>query len=227
MTTAYVSVEQLKTTLGHDDAEAIGNEVVAQLAVDGASLINEYCGRDFALFQGARSYDAPPSERLLAADLASVTSLTWYGVALVADTDYTLSRRLGTGDYQMILRLYLPTGSTVPVTRRWDWDPATRLPAGQPWAAIEISGVWGYAATQDPTTHVWSAQIPDKIVRANEIVSTRLWELRDVLYTGGGAGGNLGRKSAMQVVIDGTVQDLLNSYVLGPLPRLAGSPYAD
>lgn len=224
--TPYVSIEDLADTLHVPDKGPISLREVNNAAVEAAEIINDFCHRQFHLFTETRTFDAVPSERLLVADLVTTSALSWFGVPLNGTADYVLLPRQNTGDYRTVLRLYLPQGSLYQSTLRWDYDPTTGAIKGQPFGQIVITGTWAYQAQQ--VSGVWTEIVPSKIVRANVILASRLWAMRDLRYHGvGGGAGNTGRRTLPPDLMDDVVEDLLNLFVLQPIQQRVGSPYGD
>jgi len=212
----YVDLIEFKDVAGIEDLYSDA-EILDALG-EGAAMIDAYCNRSFHLLTETRTFHAPHSEWLLAGDLQSVESVTWFGTPLLPE-EYLLFREMG--DYDMLMRYF----GSPPRCYPWDIDPALGSHAGQPWNAILVSGVWAYMAELSGIT--WTEVIPAKVVRANTVLGIRLWSARTTHYSGDGGGVVLGPRPLASELIDTEVKDLLNPYIRHPLPRFWGSPYAD
>lgn len=216
----YVGLDDFKEELGVLDLDS--DEELLLILSEGAEIIDNYCNRSFHLKIEERVYDAPFSEWLMAADLQSVTSLSWYGTALGAGEYLVLRNREGS-DYTGLLRIH----GTPPQTFRWDQDPTSDATMGLSWGKIAITGVWGFRASYDANLDLWTELIPTKVARANFLLSARLWNMRTTQYTGEGGGVQIGRKPTAPALMGEEVKDLLNPYIREVVPLLVGSPYAD
>lgn len=210
--TPYATVEDLALLTGVDPSEEGMTSLLEASLLAGAELIVNYCGRDFHLHTEERTFDVPVGWNLMVDDLLEITTLAVYGVTL---TTYLL---LPGGEFSHSRIIRMDSGSPQ-VALSWDTDRSGRAR----WGGISITGTWGYEATYDPDSEEWTEVIPERVARANLILSTRLWVWRDTLYTGAGGGGQLGRKPVPSGVWTDEVSTLLDSLVRQPVPVVIGA----